>query len=369
MLKSGRHISSELTLSRRLGGGAMGEVWLARQSTLGTDVAVKFILDHHLQNDPSAAGRFRREALSAARIHSAHVVSILDHSQTEDGTPYIVMELLEGECLDDYIAREGPLSPEQTAEVLRQVGAALDAATELGIVHRDIKPQNIFVTAEPDGSRLRVKVMDFGNAKSVTSPVEAGLSSPGMLAGSPAYLSRDLLLDPDDLDHYADLWALGVTAFKCLTGDLPFRGDWLPDTIDAILEGRLRRPTKLRPELSGSCDLWFGRVFSFDRADRPACGDEMAQSFAEAVGVDAAPSPALSTPNPSRAAQSRQSSRAKPASASNSGPSQASWRSMGMAAIVAMVLAAGIVACTQLSPLASPGMADIGVRSAPLAVD
>jgi serine/threonine-protein kinase len=213
------------------------------------------------------------------------VVAILDYDEMHDGTPYIVMELLEGESLEDRLLR-GPLGVQEAGDVLRQVGKALDAAHQMGIVHRDIKPGNVFLAQTEHG--CLVKVLDFGYAKSIDSAaVSCELSSPGMLAGSPAYVSRDLLIDPSALDHRADLWALTVTIFKCLTGDLPFKGEWLGETCEAIIEGRLRRASKLRTELGPRSDAWFSRAFSFDPADRPASGLALSHSFDEQMWIDA----------------------------------------------------------------------------------
>jgi serine/threonine-protein kinase len=262
----------------------MGEVWAARHDAIRREVAVKFILADAMREIPNAGKRFLREAVNAARIRSPHVAQTFEYAFTPDGTPYIAMELLDGESVEDRIQRQGPLSLYETSIVLRHIGSALDIAHDLGIMHRDIKPQNVFLNH--DGRRgLQAKVLDFGNAKSLVAPVVANVSSPGMLAGSPAYVSRDLLLDPAALDRRADLWALGVTAYKCLTGDLPFRGRLLMDTVQKIIDGELRAASSLRPELGPQCDAWFERVFAEESDLRPQTGAEMADSFAAQMGL------------------------------------------------------------------------------------
>ncbi len=284
MLQTGLRVSRDLVLLRRLGTGAMGEVWAAQHEGIRREVAVKFILDDALQQIPNAGKRFLREAVNAARIRSPYVAQTFEYAFTPDGIPYIAMELLEGESIHDRIKRQGPLSLYETSIVLRHVGAALDTAHGLGIMHRDIKPQNVFLSL--DGRRgLQAKVIDFGNAKSLVAPVVANVSSPGMLAGSPAYVSRDMLLDPDDLDRRADLWALGVTAYKCLTGDLPFRGHFLMETVQKIIDGELRPSSSLRAELGPQCDSWFERVFADASGLRPQTGADMADSFAAQMGI------------------------------------------------------------------------------------
>jgi serine/threonine-protein kinase len=251
-------------------------------------VAVKFILDDALQTVPNAAKRFLREAVTASRIQSRHAVETYDYAIAPNGVPYITMELLKGESVKSRLERGGPLSIFEVSVLLDQVGQALDAAHALDIVHRDIKPENLYIDFDHrDG--LQFKVLDFGNAKSLVSPVVSNVSSPGMLAGSPAYVSPDLLLDPDDLDGRADLWALGVTAFKCLTGELPFQGQNLMQTVQAILDGELRRPSRLRPGLDPACDAWFAAVFSELPPQRPQSGRDMAASFRAYMSVASLP--------------------------------------------------------------------------------
>jgi serine/threonine-protein kinase len=284
MLHPGQRVSRELVLLRRIGAGAMGEVWAARHEGIRRDVAVKFILAEALQQVPKAGKRFLREAVNAARIRSPYVVQTFEYAFTPEGTPYIAMELLDGESVHDRLERQGPLSIYETSLIIRHIGQALDSAHELGIIHRDIKPQNVFLSM--DGRRgLQAKVLDFGNAKSLVAPVVTNVSSPGLLAGSPAYVSRDLLLDPDDLDHRVDLWALAVTAFKCLTGDLPFRGRLLMQTVQKIIDGELQSASALRPELGHQCDAWFERVFAEQADLRPRTGAEMADTFDAQMGI------------------------------------------------------------------------------------
>jgi serine/threonine protein kinase len=285
----GREPGHDLVLRHPIGSGAMGQVWVAYHHGFRSDVAVKLVLDAALHLVPNADARLLREAQNASRIQSPHAVRTFDFALTPAGIPYIVMELLHGETLDAHLARAGALSPAETWRVLRHVGAALDDARGLGIVHRDIKPQNIFVCRDHAGE-VTVKVLDFGNAKSIVDPLQHNLSTPGLLAGSPAYVSRDLLLHPDRLDHHVDLWALAVTAFKCLTGELPFKGYSLIHTVQAIIDGAAKTPSTLRPELGWACDAWFERAFDFDPALRPRSGAEMAESFAEVMGL-AAPAP------------------------------------------------------------------------------
>jgi serine/threonine protein kinase len=282
-LYAGKRISETLTLVRPLGAGAMGELWVASDAHASTEVAVKFISSESLRSLRDADFRFLREAMSASRIDSPFVVKYLDYAQLPDGTPYIVMELLDGEELDERLKRCGPFSTREALTVLNHVGSALDAGREVGVVHRDIKPQNLFVTSLDDS--IFVKVLDFGNAKTLIDPIVENLSLEDEVVGSPAYVSRDLMLNASKLDYRADLWALGVSVFKCLTGELPFQGANVAETARAIRDGDLKRASSLRAELGPKCDAWFERVFHARPRRRPSSGAEMAQSFANAMGV------------------------------------------------------------------------------------
>ncbi len=143
--RRGTKVTPNVKLDRLLGQGGMGSVWTADHLTLGTQVAVKFIDPELVKEHPTLRSRFTREAKAAAVIKSPHVVRVFDHGEVEDGTSFIVMELLEGESLFDRLERAGPLSFSETVELLSQTAKALRKAHKLGIVHRDLKPDNLFL--------------------------------------------------------------------------------------------------------------------------------------------------------------------------------------------------------------------------------
>jgi serine/threonine-protein kinase len=271
----GEWINDRVRLVELLGCGSMGDVWLGEHVGLGIEVAVKLIAEHNSDDDRLA--RFHREATAAQRIDSPCVVRIFEHGSTPDGTPYIVMERLRGESLDATIERRGALAPEAVARIARQVGAALDAAHACGVIHRDIKPQNIFVV---DDDTMALKVVDFGSAKLRATERQ---TRPDMVVGSPAYLSRDVLIDPDDVDRFVDLWGLSATLYKCVSGKLPFDGRSVFDVCSAVIDGRLRRLSRACPGLPPELDAWFARAFDFDKRRRPESGAALAQSFASVV--------------------------------------------------------------------------------------
>src|SRR5579859_5297092 len=162
-LQPGTPVTATIRLLRRLGAGGMGSVWVAEHLSLRTQVVVKFMAIE-LAASADAVERFSREAAAAAQVKSPHVVQMHDHGVTPSGVPFIVMELLEGHDLGKHLAARGRLSIGETAEIVGQVCKALARAHERGIVHRDIKPDNIFLCANPDGE-IFVKLLDFGIAK------------------------------------------------------------------------------------------------------------------------------------------------------------------------------------------------------------
>ena len=280
-IEPGTRVTDKVRLVRLLDAGSMGEVWVGFHEMLQTEVAVKFVSEKLLEKIPNATDRFSVEAAAAARIKSPHVVRTFDHGHMDDGTPYIVMELMEGENIDERLTREGPLSLELTGEIIKQAGLALDAAHQAGVIHRDIKPQNVFLMTTGGGPF--VKVLDFGSARQPGTKKGSRLTLPGMLVGTPEYISRDLLLDSAALTPHADLWGLAAVAYKCLTGRVPFSGDTVGEICDAIIEGKMKRPSRLREDLPPALDVWFAHCFAVERSDRPQSGADMASAFDKLV--------------------------------------------------------------------------------------
>ncbi|MBI4699577.1 MAG: protein kinase [Deltaproteobacteria bacterium] len=283
-LSAGTVIGSSVRLVRLLGEGAMGSVWVAHHLRLETRVAVKFMsADLPKKLRPALMARFEREAKAAAKIGSPHVVDIKDQGVTEDGTPFIVMELLQGEDLGKRLKRGGALGLAEAARIVTQVAKALAAAHKVGIVHRDIKPENIFLVGTDD--EPFVKVLDFGIAKHVDLTLqEPGLTATGALMGTPFYLSPEMLLGAKAADTSADLWALAAVAYHMVTGRVPFKGKTLPALCQAILAAQLPPPSGVRFGLPPELDLWFARAMCRDAAARFGSAKELAQSFAQAAG-------------------------------------------------------------------------------------
>ena len=237
---SGRTLG-DYRLLRRLGRGAMAEVYLAEQQSLKRSVAVK-VLRRSLASDPTFIQRFRLEAQSAAALVHANIVQIYDVNCV-DGTHYIAQEYVQGQNLQQLVSRDGPLPLALAVNVMRQVAAALCKAAERGIVHRDIKPENIMLSRSG-----AVKVADFGLARVVGAEAAANLTQVGVTMGTPLYMSPEQV-EGRALDCRGDIYSFGATAFHMLSGRPPFEGE----TALAIAVQQIRseppRLESLRPDL------------------------------------------------------------------------------------------------------------------------
>jgi serine/threonine-protein kinase len=266
----------------------MGVVWEARHLALETDVAVKLIRPDRAAVDPALGARFEREARATARIAHPHVVQVMDYGVLDGAVPYLVMELLRGASLAELLARGGRLSLATTILLVEQVGSALESAHERGIVHRDIKPHNVFITEGGRGYPLFVKVLDFGVAKTLGDTQVPGgspaLTETGTVIGSPPYMSPEQLEGSKDVDLRSDLWSLAVITYETLTGALPFQGASFVSVGAAVLKGRYRPASELAPNLPASIDDWFAKALSVDREARFRSAREMVEAFLEQAG-------------------------------------------------------------------------------------
>jgi serine/threonine protein kinase len=273
-------ITPRVRLERPLAEGSMATVWVAEHLSLETRVAVKLVSGDGVNEELLA--RFEREAKAAAQIKSQHVAQIFDYGVSDDGAPYMVLELLDGESLAAHLERLQRLSLEDCNIVVTHVARALSKAHTLGIVHRDIKPANIFLTRSEDG--LLVKVLDFGVAKRLhgTTAQGAKLTADGMLVGTPPYMSPEqILYGSARLSSQADLWSLAVVAYRCLTGELPFVGDTLNDLSLAVFRASPARVSAIRPDLPPAVDTFFARAFRKKLDERFDTAANLAEAFAE----------------------------------------------------------------------------------------
>jgi serine/threonine-protein kinase len=280
-------IAGKYEVLRLIGRGGMGSVWEGRHVTLGTRVAIKFI-DPEYAESKEARSRFDTEARAAAALQSKHAIQIYDHGVTDDERPYMVMELLTGEPLDERIDRLVRMSLPETARILIQVCRALQRAHEAGIIHRDLKPENIFLVRSPDDDDEIAKVLDFGIAKIKQLPGEQGLTSStktGAVLGTPYYMAPEQARGLRSIDYRADLWSLGVIAYKCVTGVLPFEGESVGDLLVKICTAQPPVPSMAIPGLPAAFDAWFARTMEREPGRRFNSATELAEALAIAAGV------------------------------------------------------------------------------------
>jgi eukaryotic-like serine/threonine-protein kinase len=277
-------LAGRYRLDRQLGKGGMGSVWLAEHLALNSWVAIK-LMDPSIASTVEGAERFKREAQAAASLRSAHVVQVLDYGLHET-TPFLVMELLQGQSLADCLEREQRLTPERTLAIMTQVARAIGRAHAGGIVHRDLKPDNIFLVREDD--QELAKVLDFGIAKT-TGPRFGGMETrTGVTMGTPYYMSPEQVEGKKALDHRSDLWSLAVITCECLTGVRPFDGE----TFGELLLNICARPV-LPPSSQGfylpGFDEWFAKATNRDTEQRFNSAQEMAVALADVVAGRARP--------------------------------------------------------------------------------
>jgi len=234
-IEVGDVIDGRFRVERVLGRGGMGVVVQAMHLQLQEYVAIK-VLRAEAAKDEQSRARFLREARASARLRSEHVVRLMDFGLYERGSPAIVMEYLEGSDLGALL-ENGPLSVDDTVEYVLQATEGLAEAHALGLIHRDLKPGNLFVSSATDGSTL-VKVLDFGVSKLAAqgddSTLTAARTDAQLVLGSPGYMSPEQL-SGGATDLRTDIWSLGVIVFECLTGELPFQGRSVPQVFSAIL--------------------------------------------------------------------------------------------------------------------------------------
>ena len=250
-------VGDDVKLERPLEAGGMGSVWIGRHLPTNEEVAVKFIHEDLVEQEPTVVDRFEREASVLDRVRNPHIVKMFSRGTLDDGTPYIVMELVKGETLVTSLERtEQWLSLEQAGVLIEQMAIALEPVHELKIVHRDIKGENVLLLDDSD--ELFIKVIDFGCAKTPWLPGHPKLTAPGMLLGSPDYMSPEQIISAANVDHRTDLWAMSVLTYMAVTLSLPFRGETLGDIFAAIRFGKFTPASEKRDELPPAVGVYGG---------------------------------------------------------------------------------------------------------------
>ena len=280
---------------RKLGQGSIARVLAARDEVRGIDVAVK-VLHANLRRDPIVAARFTREAEIVRRIEHPHVIRIHDVVATEEFL-FLVMDLHSGGDLADRLARGGPLPPAEVRRLAAQLCGALDAAHRAGVVHRDIKPQNVLVG--PDQGAVDVRLCDFGLARVADS---AGLTTRSTVLGTPEYMAPEVIVDAY-ADPRSDIYSVGALLFEASTGRLPFRADTPFQLMRRHVEEQAPRTREFAPELPPAIDAAIARALSKEPLDRFATVAELASAIAdEAGGAQETPAALARLPKPSRLA-------------------------------------------------------------------
>jgi eukaryotic-like serine/threonine-protein kinase len=277
----GRRIG-DLILLRRLARGGMGSIWVAEDLTLEREVAVKFLAD--MPDDPLAAERFAREAEIISSIDSPYVPRVFGHGVTDEGTPFISMEIVPGVELVEWFDKLGPMNARTVMSLVDQLSMALTKAHERGVVHRDVKPENVIVSGSPE--HFHAKLIDFGIAKSMTPSTRTRrLTRAGAVIGTPSYMSPEQLLSSTDVDARSDLWSLAVLVYRALTGQFPFEGETFAAVCMSIHGGRFTPVSTLRPDLPPAIDAWFDKALAVNAARRFESAADLSRSLHEAIAA------------------------------------------------------------------------------------
>lgn len=287
-ISPGDMLDGRYRIERIIGEGGMGVVVSALHVQLRVPVAIKFLRPAKAGNAEVNA-RFLREARACAHLKNEHIVRVMDFGVFENGLPVLVMEYLEGKDLAAVLAKDGPLAIDDAIDYMLQVAEALAEAHARGIVHRDLKPSNLFLTRHSDGAPL-VKVLDFGVSKVIASNAEAMASTDitggHAMLGSPAYMSPEQIAASPDVDHRADLWALGAILYELLTATMPFAKDNVVSMLAAVINDEAPNLRDRRPDVPEPIADTVGRCLAKSPDER--CPDVLA--FAEGI-IAASPTP------------------------------------------------------------------------------
>jgi eukaryotic-like serine/threonine-protein kinase len=286
---TGALVADKYELLRLIGRGGMGAVYEARNVATLKRCAVKLLLTPELAGDAEVVKRFFREAKASGMIESDHVVAAFDSGIDGNDHVYYVMECLQGEDLEQTLTRLGELNPTAAAKIILQAATGLSSAHALGIVHRDVKPANLFLALAP-GGEVKVKILDFGVAKvkmEVFNESTSSLTVSGSLLGTPLYMSPEQLRRASAIDESSDIWSLGVVLFECLTGELPWGDcDGIGELVTAILTARLPLVQDLAPWVGPELAEIAQRALSRDPIERLKSASELREGLLKVVGGD-----------------------------------------------------------------------------------
>jgi serine/threonine protein kinase len=284
----GQLLDGNYEIVRVIGEGGMGRVYEARHTRLHTKRFAVKLLHHELAREPEVVTRFQREAEAASVLMHPNVVGVFDVNTSADGRPYIVAELLQGEELGKYLERLGKLPVAEAVHIVRQVCHALGAAHTAGIVHRDVKPENVFLA----GPNATVKVLDFGISK--VAEFSDGLTKTGTVMGTPDYMAPEQARG-DRVDARADIYAVGAILYRALTGRKPFDGQDPMAILTAVLTQEPERPSTLEPSIPLSLELIVQRTMAKSPNERFSSMETLEQALAPFDSADVVPPAPVAT--------------------------------------------------------------------------
>jgi len=352
-----------------LGEGGMGAVYLAEHPGIGRRVAVK-VLHKNYTRDEQLLGRFLNEARAANAIRHPNIIEILDSGVIADGTPFLVMELLEGESLGTRLRRVGPLTVANALDFAYQTASALGAAHKKGIVHRDLKPDNLYIIADPhDTERERIKVLDFGIAKLQTGPSSDSVKTrTGSLMGTPIYMSPEQCRGTRAVDHRSDMYSLGVILFEMLVGHPPFVSEGFGELVNMHLNVPPPSPRASRHDIPEALDAIVLKMLAKNPDERFADMAELQAALKASGGFSIRSSPDLGktrppTTDPSQTAKLRDTTFSTGVGEKVDGP--ASRFGMGAKVVVAGALAAAAIGGLYAAGIIGHGDKD-GAGAAPV---
>lgn len=281
----GATVAGRYRLERLLGRGGMGEVWVAHHSTLDTPYAIKF-LDRSLLDDidrDTILKRFLDEAKAASQLskQSRHIVSVHDYGE-QGGVPYIVMEMLDGVSLDQRV-EQGPTGLGEAVAILEQVCRALTQAHKAKLIHRDLKPGNVFLCRDEEG-KLLVKVLDFGLVRSI-QPGDKNVTQKGIAVGTPTYMSPEQARAAANMDHQCDVWSMAVLSYAMIAGKTPWPGDTMQEVLINVCRSEYIPMSVAKPEIGTAFDDFYKKAFQRQARDRFPDAEALVRAFRIAVAA------------------------------------------------------------------------------------
>ena len=279
----GSVVADRYHIIKKLGKGGMGTVYLAEHVKMGRKSALK-VMNPGMNTDPDAIARFNREASNASRLSHPNICAIYDFGETSDGLIYLAMEFIEGSSLTSLVEQNGSMPAPRVGSIIHQTADALQVAHDAGIVHRDLKPDNIMIAKTRDGADL-VKVVDFGIAKAGSSDAQK-VTKTGLVIGTPEYMSPEQLAG-DSLDGRSDIYALGLVAFNCLTGKLPFPAETVQESMIMRLTDRPRTLAESKTDVTWTTELQrtLDKALERDAGRRYQSAAQFGREFAAAISA------------------------------------------------------------------------------------